>query len=39
MNLATSDNNTPSFNPTTILVEHTILDNKIFKEGMTGITV
>jgi hypothetical protein len=39
MNLATSGNDVPSFNPTNILIEHTILDNKIFKEGMVGVTI
>jgi len=39
MNMATSGNDVPNFNPTNILIEHTILDNKIFKEGMNGITI
>jgi len=39
MNMATSGNDAPNFNPTNILIEHTILDNKIFKEGMKDIVI
>lgn len=32
MNMATSGNDVPNFNPTNILIEHTILDNKFLKK-------
>ena len=39
MNLVTSSNDAPTFNPTNVLIEHTILDNKIYKEGMKNIVI